>query len=171
MANTPATPAVEVDLKAALDKLSFDLSQLDGKDPAANKAVVKAFHAKVADLKTKGLTNTSLVEIAKDSMPSEAMKSDLESLMTTVDIMKLSEGEATKLVVESLKKGDASGSNYIGSSAQYALYALAVVLLVVLLVAVGGCEDGSYQEYVCDDYYDGYGYYLYSDCYYQTYCY
>lgn len=173
IANVPAVAATDANLKSSFDKLSFELSQVDGKDPAVNQAIIAAFHAEIAELKAQGLTDADLLAYSKENMPNEQMKSELANMLTTIEINQLSEGEAKKLVVDAVKKGSATGSNYLGSSATTALYALAIVLLVVVIVAAAdaSCEDGTYEEYVCDDYYDSYGYYLYSDCYYDTYCY
>ncbi len=166
-----ANTAVETNLKAAFDKLTFELSQVNGKDPAVNKQIMDEFFGTVKELRAQGLTDEALLEYAKDNMPNEAMKTELESILLQVEINALSQGEAQKLVMDAVKKGNATGSNYVGSSGAMVAGALVLVLLIVLLASAGGCEDGTYEEYVCDDYYDAYGYYLYSDCYYDTFCY
>lgn len=171
-----AQEATSLTLKELFDNLNYSLNvEWDQKDKAFYDAQIQKFTAEVKKLQSSGLSNQDLVEFAKSQVKNEKVAANIESALNLVQINKMKPEEARKFALESVSKSYSTGANY--SSSGY--YTIAAIVLVVALVAVviaagGNTTGGGYCDsdvYVCDDYYDSWGYYLYSDCYYTTYCY
>jgi hypothetical protein len=161
-------------LKSAFDDLNYSLSvEWDQKDRAFYDAKVGEFTKQLTALQAQGLTNAELVDFVKANLKDKALAKDLETAYTLISLNKLSKEEARKLVLDTTSKAYSKGASWAG---EVLLYSAVIVLIIVAAVAFGGTVTVSpgprcYDEYVCVDYYDGWGWYWYTDCYYQTYCY
>lgn len=164
-------------LKTAFDELNYSLSvEWDQQDRAFYDAQMAKFTAQVQELQAKGLSNAELMEFATSNIKDKNLAKEVQNAMTLVQINKLSASEARKMLLDTVGKNYSAGASW---SSDGILYGALIVLLIVAAVAgAGGAGGGSYNggtgcydEYVCYDYYDSWGYFWYSDCYYDTYCY
>lgn len=166
-------------LKAAFDELNYSLTtEWDQKDKSFYEAQMKQFSATLRDLQAKGLTNAQLIDFAKSEIKDAKAAKDLETAMNLIQINKMSSAEASTYVLETMKKSYSAGASWNG---EVLIYLAVGVLVVALAVAIASgnvtvnnstCNGYYDQVYVCDSWYDYYGYY-YQDCYYTTqyYCY
>jgi Skp family chaperone for outer membrane proteins len=164
-------------LKAAFNELNYALTtEWDQKDNAVYEAEMKKFSAVVRDLQAKGLTNAQLLDFAKSEIKDAKAAKDLETAMTMVQINKMSSSEASKYVLDTMKKSYSTGASWNGEVFVYLAVGVLIVALAVALassnVTYSSGNSCYYQDvYVCDQYcyYDGWGYYTcYDDCYYTT---
>ncbi len=176
MFTAQANAATSQGLKLLFDELSYSLNvEWDQKDKAFYDAQMKNFTEELKKLQANGLSNEDLIEFAKSQVKNEKVAANIEAALNLIQINKMKPEEARKFALDTVAKSYVTGANY--SSTGVAVVALVlVVALVAVAIAAGGnvyvsSPGGCYDTYVCDDYYDIWGYYLYSDCYYQTYCY
>jgi hypothetical protein len=165
-------------LKTAFDELNYSLSvEWDQQDRAFYDAQMAKFTTQVQELQAKGLSNAELMEFATSNIKDKNLAKEVQNAMTLVQINKLSASEARKMLLDTVGKNYSAGASW---SSDGILYGALIVLLIVAAVAGagagvstgnGGGGSGCYDEYVCYDYYDSWGYFWYSDCYYDTYCY
>ena len=170
-----ANAASQNGLKAAFDELNYNLSvEWDQKDQAFYRTQMSEFAATVRDLQAKGLTNAQMIDFAKAEVKDAKVAQDLETAFNMISLNKMSSAEASKFMVDTMKKSYSQGASFNG---EVFVYLAAGVLIVALAVALasgnvtvsngGGCY---YQDYyVCDTYCDYYG--CYDDCYYTYGCY
>lgn len=176
MFTAQANVATSQGLKAIFDELTFSLNvEWDQKDKSFYDAQMKKFTEQLKQLQVAGLSNKDLVEFAKDQVKNEKVAENIEAAMNLIQINKMKPEEARKFALDVVAKSYVTGANY-SSSGTVIVAAVLIVALVAVVIAAGGnfyVASSSYcnNVYVCDDYYDYWGYYLYSDCYYQTYCY
>lgn len=170
-----ANAATNNSLKAAFDQLNYSLSvEWDQKDRTFYDSKMKEFTAQVAELQAKGLTNAELSEFALTQVKDKALAAELNTAFTMIQLNKMNQTDARKLVLDAVSKSYNRGASW--SSDAFLIGGLVVLVLAVALAAAGGTVSagggaGCYQEYVCYDYYDSWGFYWYSDCYYETFCY
>lgn len=165
-------------LKAAFDELNYSLTvEWDQKDKDFYTAQMKKFSAQLRDLQGKGLTNAQLVEFVRAEVKNEKVAKDLETAFNMISINKMSSEEASKYMVETMKKSYSAGASWNG---EVFIYLAIGLLIVAAAIALGGSSSGSSngggyycsEVYVCDTscYYDYYyGYTCYDDCYYTCY--
>ncbi len=178
-----AQAATNEGLKVAFNELNYALTtEWDQKDNAFYEAEMKKFAATVRDLQAKGLTNAQLIDFAKSEIKDAKAAQDLETAMSMIQINKMSTGEASKYVLDTMKKSYSSGASWNGEVFIYLAVGVLIVAIAVALasgnVSTGYSGNSCYYRdiYVCDTYcYDDYwyGYSCYDDCYYspQYYCY
>lgn len=161
-------------LKAAFDELNYSLTvEWDQKDRAFYDAKVASFSKIVTELQAQGLTNAELIDFVKSNIKDKALAKDLETAYTLISINKLSQAEARKLVLDTTSKAYSKGASWAG---EVLVYSAIIVLIIVAAVAFGGNVyvnpgRGCYDQQVCVDYYDSWGWYWYTDCWWETYCY
>lgn len=172
-----AHAATDKGLKAAFDELNYSLTtEWDQKDKAFHEAQMKTFAATIRDLQAKGLTNAQLIEFAKSEIKDAKAAKDLETAMTMVQINKMSSAEASKYVLDSMKKSYSAGASWNGEVLVYLAVGVLIVAIAVAIasgnatVSTGGNNCYYDDVYVCDSYCyeDYYGYTCYDDCYYST---
>lgn len=173
-------------LKAAFDELNYSLTvEWDQKDKAFHEAQMSKFTAALRDLQAKGLTQAQLVEFAKSQVKNAQVAKDLETAFNMIQINKMSQAEANKYILETMKKSYSAGASWSGEVFVYLAVGVLILAIAVAIAAGGSNGGGNYgggsncyydDVYVCDtycynDYY--YGYYCYDDCYWTTdyYCY
>ena len=111
-------------LKAAFDELNYSLSvDWDQKDKEFYSQQMKAFSAKLIELQNKGLTRNELVAFVKSEVKNQAIAKDLETAFNMVSINKMTSEDATKYMVDTMKKSYSNGASWNGQ--------------VVLYVAIG----------------------------------
>jgi hypothetical protein len=172
-----ANVAVSQSLKSAFDDLNYSLNvEWDQKDKAFYDSKMKGFAEQIGKMQANGLTNQDLIEFAKDQVKNDQVAQNIEAALNLIQINKMKPEEARKFALETVAKSYSTGANY-SSTGAVIIATVLVVALVAVVIASGGnvyvSNPGGWCEnvYVCDDYYDYWGYYLYSDCYYTTYCY
>ena len=165
-------------LKTAYDELNYSLGvEWDQEDKAFYAEATKAFQDKVKELQEAGLSNAELLDFAKSQLNDEKLVKEIETTLSLVQINMLSQKEARKMMVETLEKSYSQGASW--SSTGGIIIGSAVLLAVILAATLAGGNGGGtygggsycYDDYVCYDYYDSWGYYWYTDCWYETYCY
>ena len=166
-----AHAATDNGLKAAFDELNYSLStEWDQKDKSFYEAQMKQFSATVRDLQAKGLTNAQLIDFAKAEIKDAKAAKDLETAMNMIQINKMSSADASKYVMEAMKKSYSAGASWNGEVFVYLAVGVLIVALAVAIasgnatVSTGGSNCYYENVYVCEGYYDWYGYY-YEDCY------
>lgn len=166
-----AQAATHNSLKAAFDELNYSLSiEWDQKDRAFYDAQMKEFQARIGALQAQGLTNTELVEFAKSQVKNEAMARDIDTTFSMIQINRMSVTEANTLVRDLVRNSYSTGASW--NSSTTLLGGLAILLLIAAVAsAAGGGVYGCDSGYACYDYYDSWGYYLYTDCGYGNSCY
>ncbi len=96
-------------------------------------------------------------------------------MMALVQINKLSAAEARKMMNDTFAKNYNRGASWSGDGVLYGALIVLILVAIIAGAAAGGSSTGGgrscYDEYVCYDYYDSWGYYWYSDCGYETVCY
>ena len=165
-------------LKKAFDELNYSLSvEWDQKDRAFYDAQMSKFTGQVQELQAKGLTNAELMTFATANIKDAKLAKEVKNAMTLVQINKMSAKDARKLLLDTVGKNYSAGASWSNDGI---LYGALIVLLIVAVVAgagAGGVSNGGnggsgcFEDYVCYDYYDSWGYFWYSDCYYDTVCY
>lgn len=173
-----ANAASNNSLKAAFDELNYALTvEWDQKDKDFYTEQMKNFSGVIRDLQMKGLSNAQLIDFVKSEVKNEKVAKDLETAFNMISLNKLSSEDASKYMIDTMKKSYSAGASWNG---EVFLYLGIGVLLVAAAVAVGGSSSsggygGGYycsNYYVCDSvcYYDYYwGYTCYDDCYYTCY--
>jgi hypothetical protein len=163
-------------LKAAIDELNYSLSvEWDQTDRTFYTAQMEKFTAKVKELQAQGLTNAELIEFSLANIKDANLAKEIRTALTVVQINKMPANEARKLMMDTMSKQYSQGASWSGDGV---LLGALVVLLLVAAIAAGGSVTVSnggvsscYNEYVCYDYYDSWGFYWYSDCFNETDCY
>ena len=154
-------------LKAAFDELNYSLTvEWDQKDKDFYSKEMKKFTETLRGLQSKGLTNAQLVEFVKSEVKNEKVSRDLETAFNMIAINKMSSEEASKYMVETMKKSYSAGASWNG---EVFIYLAVGLLIVAAAIALGGASSGSSnggdyycnEVYVCDtecyyDYYWGY---------------
>lgn len=173
-----ANAASQKGLKAAFDELNYALTvEWDQKDKDFYSTQMKKFMSVVSELQSQGMTNAQLIEFVKSEAKDEKVAKDLETAFNMVQINKMSSAEATKYMVDTMKKSYSSGASWNGEVLIYAAIGLLIVAAAIAIASGShGGASGSYygggyyctQYYVCDTYYDPY-YGYYDDCYYTCY--
>jgi hypothetical protein len=162
-------------LKAAFDELNFALSvEWDQQDRGFYDAQMQKFTSQIKELQAQGLTNSELLEFATSNIKDANMAKEVKNALTLIQINKLPANEARKMVMETMSKSYNQGASWSGDGVLYG--ALIVLILVAVIVAASSgtvvvSGNTCYNEYVCYDYYDSWGFYWYSDCFYETVCY
>ena len=172
-----ANAATSNGLKEAFNELNYSLTtEWDQKDKAFYETQMKTFAATIRDLQAKGLTNAQLIDFAKSEVKDAKAAKDLETAMTMIQINKMSSAEASKYVLDTMKKTYSAGASWNGEVLVYLAVGVLIVALAVAIasgnatVSTGGSNCYYDDVYVCDTYcYDDYyGYVCYDDCYYTS---
>lgn len=166
-------------LKTAFDELNYSLTvEWDQKDKAFYAEHMKKFTTTLRELQANGLSNEELVAFVKSEVKNEKVAKDLETTFNLISINKMNSQDASKYMVESMKRSYSSGANYRGDVAVIlgAVGILFIAAAIIVAAAAGTPSSGGgyscTQQYVCDTtcYYDYYyGYTCYDDCYYACY--
>ena len=119
------------------------------------------------------MTNAELVDFVKSNLKDKRLAKDLETAYSLISINKLSPAEARKIVLDATSKSYSKGASWEGETILYG----ALIVLIITAAVVGALTYSPrgggqcYNENVCVDYYDSWGYYMYTDCYVDRYCY
>lgn len=154
-----AMAATQNGLKTAFDELNYSLTvEWDQKDTKFYDAQMKKFNETIRDLQAKGLTNAQLIEFAKSEVKDARVAKDLETAFNMISIQKMTGAEASKYMMETMKRSYSSGASWNGDALVYAAVGL-LLIAVAIGVAAGGSSGGG-----------GTGYSCYTDCGYTEYC-
>jgi hypothetical protein len=175
-----ANAASQNNLKAAFDELNYSLTvEWDQKDKDFYNNQMKKFRGTLRELQRDGLSNSELIEFVKSEVKDQRIARDLETAFNMVTINKMNQEEASKYMLETMKKSYSSGASWGGEVLIYLGLGLLVVGVAVALSSSGGgsssssgggyyCQD--YQVCSTDCYYDPYwGYTCVDDCYWTCY--
>lgn len=175
-----ANAASQNSLKAAFDEMNYALTvEWDQKDKEFYTEQMKKFKATLNELQAKGLTNAQLVEFVKSEVKDKSIARDIETAFSMITINKMNQEDASRYMVDTMKKSYSSGASWGGEAIMYLAVGLLIVGAAVALSSSGGSSSsssgGSYychDYYYCDTscYYDPYwGYTCYDDCYWTCY--
>lgn len=185
-ANMPKATSVEIKnlqaLNNAFNDLNFSLSvEWDQTDRKFYNKKMKDFQDTVKKLQKKGLKTTQILELAKNQIKNKSVAKEMDKLFKLIEKKKLSEKDARDLLLKTLSKGSAEGANFRGRySSVYAAAAVILLLTGVVLLAAAAASSSTgvvvgggacYDEYICIDYYDSWGFYWYTDCFWDVVCY
>ena len=167
-----STAATNDSLKAALDDLNYTLSvELSKKDQEGRNKALSEFNKKVLAVKaSEGLTDADVVDFMASEIKDEAAAQEIKTAYSMISLQNMSPEQTSKFLSETATKTMSEGAAW---SSEAGLILGALLIVALLAAAAGGSPrsgSGCYEEYVCYDYYDSYGY-LYTDCGYETYCY
>lgn len=145
-------------LKAAFDEMNYSLTvEWNQKDQSFYEAQLKKFTATVRDLQKQGLTNQQMIDFAKSEVKDAKVAKDLETAFSMITINKMSSEEASRYMMDSMKRAYSNGASWNGEVFVYLAVGLLIVALAVGLAAGGGVRTTSP------------GYSCYDDCYYYDY--
>jgi hypothetical protein len=164
-------------LKAAFDEMNYALSvEWDQKDQAFYQDQLKKFTQTVRELQKQGLSNQQMIEFAKSQVKDSKVAKDLETAFSMITINKMSSEDASKYMMESMKRAYNGGVSWNGDVLVYLAVGLLIVALAVGLSGSGSagaddgyrpgvnCYDSCYWFNVyCYDYSYGYSYYCGQD--------
>ena len=155
-----ATAATENGLKAAFDELNYSLTvEWDQKDTDFYSAQMKKFNTTIRDLQAKGLTKAQLVEFAKTEVKDQRVAKDLETAFNMISLQKMSGEQASKYMMDTMKRSYSSGASWNGDVLVYA--AIGLLIIAVAIAVASGSGGGSSSD-------DGYS--CYTECGYTEYC-
>ncbi len=155
-------------LKSAFDELHYSLTvEWDQKDSEFYQEQMKAFSKKLGELQKQGLDNKELIKFVTQQIPDEKMANDLEKTLNMIDLNLMDPAEARQYALNAMVDSYSSGANYSGSTGIMIGSILLITIAIVAVAVSGGNVYVSSCNYytVCDDYYDWWGRYLYTDCY------
>ncbi len=128
-----ASASTQNGLKAAFDEMNYSLTvEWDQQDRNFYEGQLKKFTSTVRELQKLGLTNAQMIEFAKTQVKDAKAAKDLETAFSMITINKMSSEEASKYMMDSMKRAYSHGASWNGEVIVY----LAVGLLIVAL-AVG----------------------------------
>lgn len=146
-------------LKAAFDEMNYALTvEWDQKDQSFYESQLKKFTATVRELQKSGLTNAQMIDFAKSQVKDAKVAKDLETAFSMITINKMSSEEASKYMMESMKRSYANGASWNGDVLVYLAVGLLIVALAVGLASGNVSSGGGGGYYTC-----------YDDCYYYDY--
>lgn len=147
-------------LKAAFDEMNYSLTvDWDQEDHAFYEAQLKKFTATIRELQKAGLTNAQMIDFAKSQVKDEKVAKDLETAFTMITINKMNSEEASKYLLDSMKRSYSKGASWNGEVLVYLAVGLLIVGIAVGIAGLASSGGGSYNG----------GYTCYDDCYYYDY--
>jgi hypothetical protein len=151
-------------LKAAYDELNYALTvEWDQQDKEFYNAQMKSFMSTIRELQAKGLTNAQLVEFAKSEVKDARVAKDLETAFNMISINKMTGEEASKYMMETMKRSYSSGASWNGDVLIYAAVGLLLIAVAVgvasgnVAVGGGGCRYYTECGYIWTTCYDYWG--------------
>ncbi len=141
-----AQAAAPAGLKAAYDELTYTLSvEWDQQDAAVYEREMKAFLGTVRDLQRAGLTNDEMIAFASTQVRDARVARDLQTAFSMITINKMSTEEASKYMLDTLKRSTASGAAWNGDAIRNMGVGLLIVAIAVgvIFAAQSGNNDGN----------------------------
>ncbi len=175
-----ANAGSQYNLKTAFDELNYELTvEWDQKDKDFHERKMKEFLVTLTELQSQGLTNEELLAFVKSEVKDEKVARDLDTAFSMIFINQMTTEEASRYMVETMKKSYSSGASWSGAPILYVgLGVLLVVAAVAAVIEYGKKEsEGAYSGntqcidyYLCDAkcYYDSFGGYNCDDVCYWT---
>lgn len=165
-------------LKSAFDELNYSLSvEWNQTDKTFYTEQMQKFTKTVRELQVDGLTSEEIIAFAKSQVKDQKVAKDLETAFSMIAINKMNSEEASKYMIETMKKSYNMGVSFRGGVV--GLLATVGLLFIVSAVIVASAayvpfSTGPYcnERWVCQKacYYDPYyGYTCYDDCYWACY--
>lgn len=123
-----------IPLKAAFDEMNYALTvEWDQKDQSFYESQLKKFTATVRELQKTGLTNAQMIEFAKSQIKNAQVAKDLETAFSMITINKMSSEEASRYMMDSMKRAYSNGASW---NDEIFLYLPAGVLVVVIALVL-----------------------------------
>ena len=162
-------------LKEAFDEMNYSLTvDWDQNDKTFYDTQFKKFMATVRELQKTGLTSKEMIEFAKTQVKDAKVANDLETAFSMITINRMSSEEASKYMMDSMKRAYSQGASWNGEVVLYLSLGLFFVAAAVGAAVESsgssdgdidsgsGCYDNCYNyEYICG--YDYYGYAIYCE--------
>ncbi len=163
-------------LKEAFDEMNYSLTvEWDQNDKTFYDTQFKKFMATVRELQKTGLTGKEMIEFAKTQVKDAKVANDLETAFSMITINRMSSEEASKYMMDSMKRAYSQGASWNGEVVLYLTLGLIFVAAAVGVAAESsgssdgdsdgsgsGCYDNCYSyDYICG--YDYIGYPIYCE--------
>lgn len=146
-------------IKAAFDELNYSLTvEWDQKDTKFYDAQMKKFNDTIRDLQAKGLTDAQLIQFAQTEVKDARVAKDLETAFNMISLQKMTGSQASKYMMDTMKRSYSSGASWNGDVLVYAAIGL-LIIAVAIAVASGSGGSSSDDDYSC-----------YTECGYTEYC-
>jgi hypothetical protein len=172
-----ASASTQNGLKAAFDEMNYSLTvEWDQQDRNFYEGQLKTFTSTVRELQKSGLTNAQMIEFAKSQVKDARVAKDLETAFSMITINKMNSEEASKYMMDSMKRAYSNGASWNGEVLVYLAVGLLIVALAVGLASGGGSgssnngggsgscyDDCYYYDYQCG--YDWSGWPVYCEGY------
>lgn len=160
-----AHASTENGLKKAFEEMNFALTvEWDQKDKGFYETQMKKFMGVVADLQKQGMTNAQMIDFAKSQMKDAQAAKNLETAFSMISINKMNAEEASKYMLDSMKRTQSVGASWNGD---VLLYLAVGLLIVALAVGVAGgtvvVDNGNscyYYDDICNTGYPWYDDYV-----------
>lgn len=142
-------------LKAIFDDLNYSLTvEWDQKDKGFHDAQVEKFNKRIADARANGASVEEIAQYAVSQVKDAKIAKELQTTLSLLKIGALSQAEAQKMLMETVKRSQISGASWNGSAGPV-LIAIAIIAGMVLLFYALSCKGevvgtGEYHE-VCTD--------------------
>ncbi len=154
--NSFASVNYQKQLNASFNDVSYKLSQLSDSNGESARKVVKEFTDELNEMISKGLSKQELIEFTKKNIGSEIVAKEMDLILKTTDLTKMTDRQVVELVIETMKNGSAAGSNYIGDYVWQVAGILVAVVILVAIFTAEGCDSTVEECPVYDPYYDPY---------------
>jgi hypothetical protein len=155
-------------LKAAFDEMNYALTvDWDQTDRTFYESQLKKFTGTVRELQKQGLTNEQMIDFAKSQVKDARVAGDLDTAFSMITINRMSSEEASRYIVDSMKRAYSNGASWNGDVLVYLAVGLLIVALAVGIAAAAGGSGGSNVGTPTTNT-PGYNA-CYNDCYYYSY--
>lgn len=144
-------------LKKAFDEMNYALTvEWDQKDQSFYETELKKFTSVIRDLKKTGLSNEEMIEFAKSQVKDARVAKDLETAFSVITVNKMNSEEASKYMMDSMKRAYSDGASWSGGVTLYLVVGLLVLALAVAAspgtAYYGGGSRGCYDSCYYYDY-------------------
>ncbi len=139
-----ASASTHQGLKTAFDEMSYALTvEWDQQDPEFYEVAMSTFRTKIRQLQQQGVSNGELLAFARSEVKDERVARDLDTAFSVVTVNKLSPDEATKYVVDTIKRSYSKGANWTGDpTITFLVGAIIIAIVLGLVLTNGGGGDG-----------------------------
>lgn len=122
-------------IKDAFDELNYSLTvEWDQKDPDFYKEKMNNFYRSINDLRKQGMSNGELLGFAKSQLKNQKIAVDLDNMLQTIEIEKMSSEEASSYVMSTMKDSYQTGAAWRGGIGASIVLGLIIAIIVVAVI-------------------------------------
>lgn len=168
-------------LPEIFNDLKYDLEvNWDQNDKKQYEEIITRFNHNIEDLQSQGLGQNELISYVRGEILDQEAKQDLDAVLTSITVNKLTQEEASQLAIEQIANNGPTGSHWLSTGKIVSLVTIAAIMIVATIVVfkqMGKNKRGSSssnltcrERYVCINYNDINGH-IRTDCDWEPYCY